>query len=145
MTGLGEAKVDTALIADEPPAIHLRQQTVRRSKPVGLAWPSTPSERQRTFERWESLAMRCLRQSGSDFALVIGFRKLLQPDGRILATNAELAVAAGCSSKTLDIDLARLRASGLIVSKFLSLKGFSGRRRVIRLSLPASDESGGRI
>lgn len=145
MTPPRETKIYPAGIGTGAPAIHLRQQTTRRSKPVELAWPSTPSERERTFERWESLAMRCLRDGNSDFAALIALRKLLTSDGLVTATNRELACAAGCSAKTLENDLTRLRASGLIVSTFLSLKGFSGRRRVIRLSLPASDESGGRI
>jgi hypothetical protein len=145
MTVSSETEIEPALIGDGAPAIRRREPTTRRSKPVELAWPSTPSERERTFERWESLAMRCLRNGKSDFALIISVRKLLKPDGSLTASNRELSCAAGCSAKTLEIDLARLRASGLIISAFHSLKGFSGRRRVIRLSLPTSDEAGGRI
>ena len=143
MLSAREAEIDPDASGNGALAIERRGRSLRR--PVALAWPSTLSERERTFERWEGPAMRCLRGGNSDFAALIALRKLLTSDGLVTATNRELACAAGCSAKTLENDLARLRASGLIVSTFLSLKGFSGRRRVIRLSLPASDESGGRI
>ncbi len=145
MTVSSETEIEPAHIGDGAPAIRSREPITRRGKPVALAWPPSQAEREQVFGRWQGAAMQCLRAGNSDFAVVIGLRKLLRSDGMITATNAELSRGAGCSSKTLEIDLARLRASGLIISAFHSLKGFSGRRRVIRLSLPASDGTGGRI
>jgi hypothetical protein len=107
-----------------------------------MAWTMPSSARERTFESWEAHAMQCLRSGSSDFALIIALRKSIRSDGLVLATNAELRCAAGCSAKSLKIDLSKLRASGLIISTFQSLKGFSGRRRVIRLSKPPTDDGG---
>ena len=134
MTAPGEIELDSVDIRDE--ASQPRRRLSDRGNAVAMVWPSTPSAREQAFERWQGAAMRCLRAADSDFAVIISFRKLLRPDGRITASNSELAVAAGCSAKTLEFDLGRLKAASLIISSFHSVKGFAGRRRVIRLSLP---------
>ena len=142
MTRSSETEIEHTIIGDGVPAIHRREQSAR-GKVVALAWPPSSAEREKLFESWECAAMRCLREGSSDFAALIAMRKSLRSDGTITATNRELTCAAGCSAKTLEFDLRRLKAAGLTTSAFRSIKGFRGRIRVIRLSLPASDECGG--
>jgi hypothetical protein len=139
-----ETEIQHAAAADGQSASRSRRAGCRHEA-IELAWPSTQAARERLFHDWESSAMRCLRGLDSDFAAIIGLRKALRPDGLITVTNSELAVAAGCSARTLEIDLTRLRRAGLITSVFRSMKGVRGRIRVIRLSMPAPDGAGGRL
>jgi len=114
-----------------------RSETVERFEAIALAWPATTRERRRTFENWEGHAMRALRHGRSGFALVIGLRKVLPTDGQITATNAELASAAGfCSVKTVNREIKLLKRLGLLAV------ATRGRRRVIRLSVPADGFGG---
>jgi hypothetical protein len=114
-----------------------RSDTVERFEAVALAWPATTRERRKTFEHWEGIAMRALRHGRSGFALIIGLRKVLPTDGQITATNAELACAAGfCSIKTVDREIKLLKRLGLLAV------ATRGRRRVIRLSVPADGLGG---
>ena len=121
------------------------KQSVDCCKANALTWPASPSERTKVFEIWETSAMHCLRSSPNGFAAIVSLRKQLRSDGTITATNRELVAAAGCSAKAFDRDLSLLKAGCLVDLTFGNVKGISGARRVIRLSMPAPDGTGSRI
>jgi hypothetical protein len=119
------------------------RNTSKRCKAVALVWPLSPTERAKAFEVWQKAAMHCLRGSPLGFDLIIALRTSLRLDGTILATNAELARATeSYSSKVIGREVGLLKTAGLLKANIASLKSVSGARRIIRLSMPLTDEGG---
>jgi hypothetical protein len=144
MTAQSETEIEHAVPAGVHSTVSSSRRARHRREAIALVWPSTSTECARLFEDWAAAAMRCLRATDSDFAILVSLKKLLRTDGKIIATNMELAIGAGCHSKALEFDLGQLKASGLIVSTVRSMAGFRGRTRVLRLAMPAPDGTDGR-